>query len=229
MTAPAGPYPHERRILRYAAVALVLALVAALVQLLRGDARAFGLDVPPVASYALLALGALLGAAALLRRSTPFALAAGAALVLGVLPAGGLEAGLVDHALGLGFGLALLLFAELVHMTARYERAHRAVEKEGVPEDHINRVTDEAARTLAFRTALAAAFATAAVALAFALATIGPRAWRAGIETSAPLGVALVGLVLLGAASLLVLLRGARFPRLRSRSTSPQETEPHVE
>lgn len=229
MTAPAGPYPHERRILRYAAVALVLALAASAVQLVRGDARLLGLDVPPAASYGLLAVGAGVGAFALARRSTPVALGACAAIVLGVLPAGGLEAGLLDHALGLGAGLALLLFAELVHMTARYERAHRAVEKEGVPEDHINRVTDEAVRTLALRGALAAGVALAAILLAFALATLGPRAWRSGIETSAPLGVALVGLVLLGAASLVVLLRGARFPRLRSPSKARQETEPHVE
>jgi hypothetical protein len=130
------------------------------------------------------------------------------------------------YALGALFGLALLLALELVHMTERYARAHRAVESENVPEEHINRVTDEALKTLATRIGIAAFAVAGAVGIAFLLAAAGPAQWRAAVETTAPLGVAVVGLALAGAASLFILARGAKY-RLRSEP-SPKELLPDV-
>jgi uncharacterized membrane protein len=111
-------------------------------------------------------------------------------------------------------------------MTDRYERAHKAVEKENVPEEHINRVTDEALKTLASRASFAVLAVAAAIGIAFLLRLIGPRQWRDAVETTAPLGVAVAGLALAGAVSLSILARGAVY-RL-GREPRPKELLPDV-
>lgn len=217
-------YPHEKRVQRYGYLAFAAsALLAALVAF-RGDARLVGIALPAGALYALAAAGLVAGAVAVHRRATPIALVAAALLVLAVLPGGDLRPDATDYALGLAFGLALLVAVELVHMTVRYERAHKAVD-EGVPEEHVNRVTDEALKTLVARSGLALLVAAAGVALAFLLARLGPAAWRAAVETKSPVGVALAGLVVLGALALVVLIGGATFRRTKTQETTPDVAE----
>lgn len=225
-TRRAEPWPHEKRVQRYAYGALFASVLIGAILATREDTALFGLALPVFVPLALLGAGALLGAIAISRRASPLVIGAAALLALGVLPAGSARPGIGAYATGLVFGLALLLLLELVHMTERYERAHRSVEDSNVPEDHINRVTDEALRTLATRSAAAALAAAGAVALAYLLATLGPAKWRAAAETSAPLGVAVVALALAGAVSLSILARGATF-RLR-RETTPKELLPDV-
>lgn len=219
-------YPHERRVQRYGYVAFLLTAGLGVALALRGDARLLGLEVPPVVALALLAVGALAGLVAVARRVTWLATAACGVLALGVLAAGAPVADALAYGLGIAFGLALLLAAELVHMTERYERAHRAVDTEGVPEEHINRVTDEALRTLGARVGLAALGVAAAAGLAFLMLAAGPRQWRAAAETTAPLGVAVAGLVLALVASLFILAHGAKL-RLR-REPKKKELLPDV-
>lgn len=217
-------HPHEKRVQRHAYVALAVATLLALLQATRGDAAAFGQKIPLLAGVALGVVGAIVGAVAVHRRSGALALAACGLLILALLPGALVEPGLAGYGLGLLFGLALLLYGELVHMTTRYDRAHAAVETENVPEEHLNKVTDEALKTLAVRGLLAAAFAAAGVLLAFLLGAIGPAQWRAAIETRRPLGVALATLVLLALAGLVVLARGATLRRDANPSPSPQES-----
>lgn len=226
MSAKIETYPHEKRVQRYGYLALGAAVVLGAFLVLPSDPVLLGVEVPVVAPLALLALGGILGAIAVGRRSNGLSIAALALLALAALPAGAPRPSVATYALGLLFGLALLLLFELVHMTERYARAHRAVENENVPEDHVNRVTDEALRTLAGRGAMAALAAAGAVALALVLALVGPAQWRAAVETRAPLGVAVIGLALAGAASLYILARGATF-RLR-REPTPKELLPDV-
>lgn len=220
MSPKTPPYPHEKRVQRYGYVALAATTLTGIVLALVVDARLLGLALPGYVPLALLLAGAALGAFAVARRSSPSSLGAAALLVLGVIPAADARPGIGTYALGLVFGLALLLTLELVHMTERYERAHRAVENDNVPEEHINQVTDEALRTLGARGGIAALCAAGAIGLAFLLAAIGPAQWRAAVETSAPLGVAVLALALAGGASLFILARGATF---RLRRDPPQK------
>ena len=214
-------YPHAKKFQRHAHLALALLTVLALVLALRGPAVAFGIALG-VLPLALVLLGAVVGFLATRRRSAVLALAAGGLLVLGVAPVADADPGVVGYALGIAFGVLLLAYAELVHMTTRYERAHKAVENDNLPEDHLDRVSDEALRTLGLRAALAAGLACLAVLLAFLLGLAGPQRLREAVETRAPLGVALLSLVLMGGVGFYVLVRGAR------RETPP-ETHPDVQ
>jgi hypothetical protein len=218
------PFQHERRIQGLAYAALGAAAILAVVGVLQGGSRLFGTPIPVTLLYGLVGAGAILGAVAIVRRSWLLALGSGALLTLGALPAGALAPGLAGYAVGLAYGAALLVFGELVHMMTRYEIAHRAVETDGLPEDHLNRVTDEALATLAGRAGYALVLAALAVALAFTLSLIGPAQWRAALETTSPLGVALTGATLLGLGSILILFRGARLPGRAAPSN--QETPP---
>lgn len=221
------PYPHEKRVQRLAYGALAISAGLAAAQAIRGDGVLFGFEVPLLAILGLLVAGAVVAAVAVAKRNPALALAGAALLVLSVLPGGLARPGPLGYGLGLAFGVALLAMGELVDMTRRYEHAHRAVEKENVPEEHVNRVTDEAVKTLATRAGLALAAATAGVGLAFLLAAAGPRQWRAAVETTAPLGVAVATLAILGAASLYILVRGSEF-KLPRREPRPKETVPDV-
>jgi len=227
MTTPAtSATPYDARIQRYAYLALAGATTLAFLLVLGKEPRLLGLELPAWASFAALGLGVVLAIVGIARRSDVLVGVGAGALVLGTLPGGVSQTSLYTYALGVLFGLALLLLVELVHMTKRYARAHRAVETENVPEEHINRVTDEALKTLGSRAGLAALAVAGAVALAFLVASVGPRQWRAATETTAPLGVAVMGLALAGAASLFILARGAKF-RLR-REPRPKELLPDV-
>ena len=221
-----GGAPYDKRVQRYAYLALGGAIVLALLLIARGDGELRGFEIPAWAPYLALALALALAIVGIVRRSDAFAGAGAAFLALATLPGGAADASIVAYVLGGLFGLCVLGLLELVHMTKRYERAHRAVERENVPEEHVNRVTDEALRTLASRAGLAALFVAGVVGLAFLLANVGPRQWRAAIETTAPLGVAVIALAVAGAASLFILTRGARF-RLR-REPRPKELLPDV-
>lgn len=217
MSAPVqAQYPHEARVQRYAYATFALAAgLAAALALTSGDMM-LGLEVPLVARVGLVVAGLVAGIVGTARRSTPLAVVGALLLVLAVTPGGTLDPSLVDYALAVGFGGALLVGIELVHMTVRYERAHRAVERDEVPAEHVNRVTDEALKTLVARAGAAVGVVAVSVGLAHVLAAVGPAAWRAGVETTAPIGVALAGLALLGAASLYILTRGATLRRAES-------------
>lgn len=219
--APAQPYDHAKRVQRYAYVTFALAAGAAAFIASRSTDVVLGAALPRGLDLGLAALGLLAGVLATSRRSTPIAAAAAGILVLAVVPGALVHPGWPDYALGLAFGVLALAALELVHMTVRYERAHRAVETEGVPEEHINRVTDEALKTLAQRGGLALAGAAAAVGGAYLLAAVGPLAWRESLETTAPLGVALAGLVLALVAALVILVRGSAIRR-SDESTSTE-------
>lgn len=201
--------PHQARVQRwgYAAVALA-ALVAAL------DARGLLLG--------LVALGAVAGAVAVHRRSSPLAIGAGALLVGSVVPAGSLDPGLAGYARGFALGALVLCVHELVAQTARYDRAHKLVDEQAASEASLDRVTDEALKTLGARLALALALALAPVALALALAAGGPALLRASVETASPLGVAVLATGVLGALTLLVLARGARLRRGDKPTETPE-------
>lgn len=207
------PLPHERRVQRYATIAFLAAGGLALGIILTGSDTLLGVEVPLAATGGLALVGAIAGAVAAARRSIGIAAGAAVALVLAVTPGGKLEPTITDYALGLLFGATLLAALELVHMTVRYERAHRAVERDNVPEEHVNRVTDEALKTLGSRAGMALGAAALAVGAAFLLSIAGPAAWREAIETTAPLGVAVIGLALLGAGSLYILFTGSAFRR----------------
>ena len=219
-------YPHEKRVQRLGQLALGGALVLGGILAFTSEPRLLGVELPVWAPLVALVAGAIVGFVAIARRTSALAAVAVGILALAVLPAGAARPSVLTYALGLLFGLALLLVFELVHMTERYERAHRAVDEDNVPEEHINRVTDEALRTLATRGVLAALAVAAAVGIAFILSLVGPAQWRAAVETSAPLGVAVVALALAGATSLSILARGAAF-RLR-REPEPKELLPDV-
>lgn len=220
-----APHPHERRFVRLAYVALVAAAGLAFALAATGEGKAFGAEMPALLAPALVLAGVALGAVGARRRSGGVALAACALLALALVPAGGPDAGLADYALGLLFGLALLAYGELVHMTARYDRAHAAVERENVPEDHLDRVADEALKTLATRGVLALGLAALGVLLAFLLASAGPLRLREAVETRAPLGVALASLALMGGIGLFILVRGARAPRQEPQESAPDAVE----
>lgn len=226
-SAKKGPYPHEKRVLRYAYAATGVSTVLALYQALAGNGRLFGQSIPILLLLGVALAGAVLSAVAVSRRSTPLVLGGALLLVLSVVPGGAPRPSVLTYAIGALFGVAILVMGELVHMTERYERAHKAVERDNVPEEHINRVTDEALKTLAVRGGMAAAGVAAAIAVAFLLSVAGPRQWRDAVETSAPLGVAVAGLALAGAASMFILARGATY-RFRGEP-KPKELLPDVE
>lgn len=214
--------PHERRVQRFAYVALALTVGLGAALILRSPGRALGVDVPLGATLGLLVLGAILGVVAVVRRATALALAACAVLALAVAPHGALDPGPVGYALGFVFGALVLAFGELVHMTTRYEAAHKLVETEGVPEESLDRVTDEAVKTLAVRAGLALGLALGVAGLALALAQWGPAALREGLETAAPLGVAVLALLAFSILSLIVLVRGSTL----RRDEAPKEASP---
>lgn len=220
------PFPHERRLQRFAFLALAAAIVLSLVAIAQGRSRLFGLDVPAAAPYGVAALGAILGGVAIVRRLASLALAGCVGLILAVLPAALVEPGFLAYAAGLALGVALLALGELIHMMTRYEAAHKAVEEDGLPEAHLDRVTDEALATLSGRLGLALALSGAGLGLAYLLRFAGPAQWRDALETTAPLGVALTTLALVGAGALMILFRGARMPWRRSQI--PQETASDV-
>jgi hypothetical protein len=212
-------HPHEARVQRYAYAALALATIVAAFLALRADGTFLAFAAPTLALLAIVAAGAVVGVVAVVRRRTVVALAAGALLALGVVPDGhALHPGVLGYAAGLLLGGLVLAFGELVHQTSRYDAAHRLIEEEGVSEEGLDRVTDEALRTLGERALLALGLAALPVLAALALATVGPAAWRAGIETSSTLGVTVLALALFGGVSLFILTRG-------STLRSPQEPE----
>lgn len=215
--------PHERRVQRFAYLALALAAALGLWLAVRSEGRLLGVQVPLLAMLGLVLAGAAVGVVAVVRRATGLGLAACALLVLGVTPGGALAPGLAGYALGFLFGALVLCFGELVHMTTRYETAHKLVETEGVPEESLDHVTDEAVKTLGVRAGLALALVLAAALAALALSRWGPAAFREGIETAAPLGVAVLALLALASLSLYVLVRGSR---LRRREEEPKEAIP---
>lgn len=215
-------HPHERRFQRFGYAALAALTLLAATVLLQGEPGAFGVEL------GLLPLGLVLvalvaGALAVHRRSALLALATAVLMALAVAPVATPSPGLGGYAMGVLFGALLLAFGELVHLTTRYDRAHAAVEKEGVPEDHLDRVSDEALKTLATRALLAGLFAFAGVLLAFLLALAGPLRLREAVETTAPLGVALASLVLMAGTGFYVLARGG--PR-REDPAPPLESVP---
>lgn len=220
-----APYAHQKRVQRYAYVAFGAASVFAILAALSGEGRLLGLDVPLGTSLGLAVAGLAVGVFATARRATSLALSAAALLTLAVTPHGALRPTPVDYALGLLFGGLLLAAVELVHITVRYERAHRAVDRDNVPEEHVNRVTDEALKTLAARAAIALAGAALVVALAFLVARVGPLAWREALETTAPVGVAVTAVAVLVPISLYILLRDASFRRADAATT---ESAPDV-
>lgn len=221
-------FPHERRIRNYGFVTLALALALALALVVRGNAELVGIDVPKGVQYALVLAAVAVQVAALLRRSGPLATGASVLFVLSVVPAA-TDAAWLDYVLGAAFGVAVLGSGELVHMMERYERAHRAVDDDNVPEDHINKVTDESLRTLVGRGGVALACVLGAVAVAYLLRAAGPAQWRAAVETTAPLGVAVIALALSLVVAIVVLLRGARLPRYaRTPRPEPQESTSDV-
>lgn len=219
-------HPHEKRIQRYAFGALAATTLLSLQQVFAGDGElgAFELSLGALAGLALV--GAVVGVVGVVRRSMLITAIAAALQVLALVPGGAPRPTVAAYAIGLLFGVALLLLVELVHMMERYERAHEAVDTENVPEEHVNRVTDEALRTLATRASFASLVVAGAIGVSYALAAWGPRQWRAATETSAPLGVAVVALALAGAVSLSILARGATF-KFR-RSPKPKELLPDV-
>lgn len=227
MSAPGkGESSQIKGVRRYAFASLAVATIAGLWLVSTGDMRPLGMEVPPLAALAVLLLGAIVGVVGVTRRSDLITGIGAALLVAGVLPAGFARPGILTYALGLLFGFAVLLTLELVYMTGRYERAQRVVEREHVPESHVTTVVVEARKTLARRVGLSALAAAAAIGVAFLLASVGPRQWRAAIETTAPLGVAVIALALAAGASLFILARGAKF-KLR-REPPPKELLPDV-
>ncbi|MFA5862470.1 MAG: hypothetical protein WDA16_12320 [Candidatus Thermoplasmatota archaeon] len=202
-------YPHEARVQRFAYMALAGATLLAVFLAQRSPGAVLGMTVPFLVMFALVALGAVVGIVAVVRRSAAIALGAGALLALGVVPGGFLEPGILGYGAGLLIGALILGFGELVHMTQRYDRAHQLIDEEGVSEDSLDRVTDEALKTLWQRTGLALGLALAPVILVLLLAAFGPQAWREGLETAAPLGVAVVALTMFVAIAIFILTRGA--------------------
>lgn len=221
-----GELKQIKGVRRYAFACLAVAFVAGAWLVLTGELEPFGVEVPAIAALGLLVAGAIASLVGITRRSDLVVGIGAALLVLGVVPGGFARPGLLVYGLGLLFGFAVLLMLELVYMTGRYERAQRVVEREHVPESHVNTVVVEARKTLAVRAAIAGAFAAAAVGLSFILASVGPSQWRAAVETTAPLGVAVIALALAGAASLFILTRGAKY-KLR-REPPPKELLPDV-
>lgn len=221
----ATSFPHERRLQRYASLALAGAVGLGAWLILQGEPRVGAYEIPALAPWALLVVGAVATLVGTLRRATWLAILGAAILALAVVPASQPRPDALGYGLGLAFGAFLLCAGELVHMMERYQKAHRAVESENVPEEHINRVTDESLRTLALRAGLSVLACGAAVGLAYALSAIGPRQWRAAAETTAPLGVALAALALAGLVSLSILARGAS---LRREDAQPKEVLPDV-
>lgn len=201
--------PHERRVQRFAFLALAGLTILGVVLALRSPGRLGPMEVPAAAMLGLVILGAAVGVAGIVRRAVVLATVGAALVVLGLAPGGELAPGVLGYALGLVFGALVVAFCELVHMTTRYETAHKLVEEEGVPEESLDRVTDEAVRTLGSRAGLALALAAGGALLALSLATAGPRAFREGLETGAPLGVAVASLVLYSILMLYVLVRGS--------------------
>jgi hypothetical protein len=210
MTTPAS-LAHAARVQRYAYAALAIATILAAYVAIASRALVLGVKVPLVVTLALVAAGAIAGVVAVVRRHTPLAFAGAGLLVLGVTPGGALDPGLAGYAAGFAFGALLLAYTELVHQTSRYDRAHRIIEEEGVSEDSLDRVTDEALRTLLTRAGLAVGLAAAGALLVLLLRAVGPQPFREGIETSAPLGVAVASLFLFAILTVIVLLRGASF------------------
>lgn len=206
-------YPHEARVQRWGYGAILAAAALAALDAVLANGRLLGIDVPLAARLGLVAVGALVGLVAVYRRSTPIALAAAGLLVLGVLPAASAQPGLFGYARGLALGVLLLAFGELVHQTARYDRAHQLVEQEGASEEGLDRVTDEALKTLGTRTLLALAVAALGALGALGLATVGPASLREGLETASPVGAAVLSLLVFAIISMFILVRGSRFRR----------------
>ena len=175
---------------RNAYLALALALALALVEAGRGSGVLFGLAVPFAASAVVAVVGAAVGAFAVTRRSTRLAMAGAGVIVLAVVPAGELSPGFAGYALALLFAGAALLFTELVHQAARHERAHRLVDEEHVEEESVERVTDEALRTLAARAGLALLLTAGGALVALLLSAAGPQYFRDGLESASTLGAA---------------------------------------
>ena len=216
---------HEKRFQRHAYAALAALAVLSAVLLLQGEPEAFGVALG-LLPLGLLAAGVLVGVAAVHRHSGGLALAAGALVVLAVATVARPDPALADYALGLLFGLLLLAYGELVHLTTRHDCARAAVEKEDVPEAHLDRVSRESLKTLGARALLAGLFALAAVLLAFLLRLAGPLRLREAVETTAPAGVALASLALMAGTGFYVLVRGARRRQDPSQESAPDATPP---
>lgn len=203
--------PHERKVRRWAWLALALATLLATLQ-----------AWPHLAGLGAALAGAIVGAVAILRRSAPTALAACLLLALGLLLAGGVpRPGMGAYLVGILFGAALVAFGECVHVTARH------TDKNGLPQAHLDRVATQTLATLGMRGLLAAALAGAGLLLAWLLATLGPAALREGVETTAPLGVAVASLSLMGGAALFVLARGSRLRRQPTGTQQETATDAH--
>lgn len=224
MSAPGSVHVKGAR--RYAFAALALASITGAAFVLPADGKLFGFEVSSLALLGVLLLGVVVAIVGITRRSVAITATGAALLALALLPAGTPRPNVANYALGALFGLGLLLMVELIYMIGRHERASRVVETGNVPESHVNSVIVEARRTLFRRAALAFLAVALAVGGAFALRAFGPRQWRAAVETSAPLGVAVLALALAGAASLFILARGAKF-KLR-REPKPKELLPDV-
>jgi hypothetical protein len=212
-------HPHEARVQRYAYGALAGALVADGFLALITPGDVLGVRVPLLATLGLALAAAVVGVVGVARRSGGTALAAAGLLAASAVPGGASAPGVLAYAAGLLLGGLLLAFGELAHQTARYERAHRVIEEEHVGEESLDRVTDEALRTLGERALLALGVAAAPVALALLLSWIGPAPWREGLETASPLGAAVLALAVFAGIAIFILTRGAK---LRDES-SPKE------
>src|SRR5207244_3636693 len=123
---------------------------------------------------------------------------------------------------------AALVFTELVHQAARHERAHRLVDEEHVEEESVERVTDEALRTLAARAGLALLLTAGGALVALLLSAAGPQYFRDGLESASTLGAAVWTLLVFALLALYVLVRGAKFPKLPKRAPKALPTD-HLE
>ncbi len=212
-------FPHERRAQRASLTALTVSIVLGFILAGFGTGRIdLGVPLPAL----LLIASFLVGTTAVLRRVVWLALVAAGLSVAGVAMGKSSLDGLGLAGLALGYAVATLAFGELTHVTQRYEKAHKVVENEHVSEESLNRVTSETLKTLATRGLLSALAVTLGIALTWILRFAGPRQWRAALETTSALGVALATLALFAAASLFILARGAK---LRAEESSPRSSK----
>lgn len=207
---PLAKHPHEARVQRYAYATLIAASALAAWDAAASNGKIFDTEIPVYARFGLVAAGAITGLVAASRRSAPVGAASAALILLGVIPGGSLAPGLMGYARGFLLGGMLLAFLELVHMTQRYDRAHKLVEEEGASEEGLDRVTDEALKTLGGRAAAGIGLAFVAVLLALGFAAFGPTSWREAVETASPLGVGVFVIGILGSLTLYILARGAK-------------------
>lgn len=220
-------YETERRVQVLALVALLGAAVMDALLVGFQPVRYMGFTVPGIVPLVLVALAVILGAVAVVKRNLAVMAAAVGALVVPALAERPWEITPWRFVGSIVFGFLTLMFAELVHMTIRYEKYHAVVDERRTSPAGLDHATLEYLKTFTSIFGASAAIAAVVGVVFFALLNFGPAQHRASLDFASFYGLVGAAFLVFGTILVIALARDADWsrPRRKPRSVADREAE----